>query len=374
MSKPKLVRTTFREKVVRLRHKEIAFMNGIIHRANQYVERTDPIRHLEGTPANPADVKVLAVSLKMPNPNKAEKKVKDYFGFRTLTNQRKKSPPKVLTSYSMVQYSRSNEELAAKDLVSSFEDCLIEFQEHSPQFIVLNELAVSYKRPVSLINQLERVVAIHHPKAILIPGTFHCTKTGHSVSGLRGPLSIEANANRDTTWLIKKTAAHKVKEFIRTPNEARFDVYDTVYGRVVVWICSDMYAPSYMLSLLWSNLKNSDKRVGSPIDLVLIPGYNTDAENHLIDSIRSISEFARTSIVLVNDSCKAGEGDQWSGSHCCFFGKELAAAKSHGSEKLVAKLFSIDWKKRREKQAKKFDDIYSSTLSAILGITEDSYQ
>lgn len=337
-------------------------MARIVKNSGKFVVREDLVDSLGKVDdiSEVQDLRIVCLSFKMPVPasNAVRGDVKR--GGRV-----SKEP------YSVVQYKLKSRALSASEILSTVEEVLIEAKEANKpiHYLVLNELATSYQKPDKLVKDIKNRVAVHgFENTIVVAGTFHCKKECYNVA------PVLAGSTRIN--VVKRNSASKQKEFVRTTDTTHFRRFKTPYGTILIWICLDMYDPSLVFKLIRWNYRLSPERGihvadheidFEPVDLLLVPSYNSDLPDQLEDTMRLVSKYARTTVVMCNDLASWSELS-WDSSLCYRFGNSVTPqVSSKLGGKCNVSIFEISgWDKNIEGMSSSYED-FSGSLAHIFG-------
>jgi hypothetical protein len=238
----------------------------------------------------------------------------------------------------------------------------------------MNELGISYEKKERLIARVKGLLTEYDfENTVAVLGSFHCKDECYNVSPI-----VTAGG---LTYSVKGNSAVKQGEQIRTSDSTQFQRYRTPYGTILVWICLDMYDPSLVFKLIRWNYRLSPERSievsdyeldFEPVDLLLVPSYNADIPNELEDTVRLISKYARTTVIVCNDLAswaRHNENGAFRNTSFCYrFGEKMTAQESTVlSGKCVVSTFELpNWDKNKERMSSAYKD-FSSSLAKMLG-------
>jgi len=122
----------------------------------------------------------------------------------------------------------------------------------------------------------------------------------------------------------KRFPARRAGESTRIPHGQAIDVFNMPFGRVGVFICSDVLDLNQFLAI--SNRNRAANR-HNPLDLILIPSLNTSPK--LASMCRELSFLATTTVVMVNAN-HHNDGYPDTELFCCGFdAKALMEIRRH---------------------------------------------
>ncbi len=357
---------------------EIRFLQNLFMNSDKYVFFDPATRstYKDESLSEPETLRIGAITYKMPNPRRYAE-----------TAPVQDRPKFGEGNYSYVRFAEDNETLSSQRVLDSLKECLANI--HTPQrplhFLLLNELAISYRNSKDLLRKMNGVLdSVDKAKLIGILGSYHCNDSYFNISPIVSPFTDEKNSYSVAGEVAKQTSATKQGENIRTSDKTSFVRYKTPYGIIMVWICLDMYDPNLVLKLIRTNNRLSLARGAEPaanevVDVLFIPSYNADLEQNVRNMARLISRFARTAVIVGNDNVHYGrnrkrQARNWNNSFCYYFGEEIEPSSGDEKDHYTVQAFEIPaWGSRKELRSSPSEADFSPLFCQIFGMQAASF-
>jgi hypothetical protein len=127
---------------------------------------------------------------------------------------------------------------------------------------------------------------------LILAGTFHNTTTRHNEAILIGPRL------RSPARHAKLRPAHWLSEKVAPPLNSELRTYSTMFGRIAILICADIYDMNIAFAIARENF---NKPPGAkPIEIVLVPAYNRRQSQLAAKACERLSRLAECVVVYVN--------------------------------------------------------------------------
>lgn len=386
---------------------EIEFLNNLFMNSNRFVTRPYRRKTTSSTTnyPKPETLKIAALSFKMPNPESHITEATTKAGEADMALKLNGS------IYRYVEFDVTGNELSQQEILDIIEQTLIKHNkvEDPLHFLLLNELALSYKDS-DLLNGIKNIFnRLKNKTAIAILGTYHCSRSFFNVSQLIYPEVMNGKVEHlDASPVAKQSSAIRQNEMIRTTDGTKFVTYNTPYGIISVLICLDMYDPNLVFKLMRTNhrlsydhrtqettdgtvknessnfpqpessdsteVKTDKAELANPVDIVFIPSYNADEEINVDKLVRSISKYGRSTLLLCNDSTNLRSAErQWNANICYRFGDKVPMDAEAMDEKSNLSIYRLDnWQNRKDRLNE--PDDWSPIFAKIIGIQSSHWK